>query len=196
MLKAIAFILFAAATIIAGLWAITRAPIEAINQKEPMPMEINFDQRLQKDNAGVPATLEIPSLYLYSPIEEVQIDRNGYLLPPAEITNAAWYGDSKKIGDKGITLIAGNFDLDTGRAGPFYHVGALQKGDLINLLDLNGKKTTYTVIDKGPYDWNTNLKSFSEKTDKSRLYLLMYPAHAQQNANNPVSKTIIYAEKQ
>src|SRR3989338_10669583 len=99
MLKTCAFVIFAGITIIAGLWALTRAPMAVINQKDPLPMEINYNERVKRENAGIPKQLSISALNMYSVVEEVTLDPSGYMFSPIEESNLGWYYKSSRLGD-------------------------------------------------------------------------------------------------
>ncbi len=196
MLKAVGFILLAAAIIIVGLWSITNVPIDAKNPSEPLPMEIHYEERRIESQKGVPAAFHIPSLYLHTTAEQKPLDASGILATPTYENYVSWYAESKRLNENGATIIVGNFDLENGNPGPFYHLASLQKNDIIELSDLNGKKYQYVVVDKNIFDWNTTkINTLMKEQNSNRLLLLTYPAHSEENKNQEAAKVIISAIK-
>lgn len=196
MWKGILFFLVSAGVITMGLYSLTRLPLAVKNQKEPMPFEINYADRVEKENTGVSSYLQIPSLYLYADIETVKRDENGKMTKPKDPYHVGLYAEEdKRLGLGGVMVMAGDFDREDGRPSVFYYLSALEKDDIIQVTDLNGKKYNYIVYDKALYSWDTtDVRSFLIKSQTPRLDLITYQAHTEENRNKDVSKTIIYAE--
>ena len=193
MFKTLLFIVVSAVVILTGLWVITTMPYAY--HGEQLPFEIHYDDRVRLENQGVPATIHIPSLYVYADIEQFDLDQTAHIPYPRNEMDLTWYSKSTRIGEKGVTVIAGNFDTTEGRPNNFYHLAALEKGDSIEVDDMNGKKFSYTVIDKSDFDWErSNVESLLLKSFSPRLDLIIYPTLAEKNHDMKGSKTIIYAE--
>lgn len=196
MWKGLLFFLVSAAIIVIGAYSVTRVPLAVHGQKEPMPMEINYPDRVKRENAGMPSYIQIPTLYLYADVEQVKNGPNGKLDKPKDLFHVGMFAEeNKRLGEKGVVVMAGDFDQENGRPGLFYYLNTLQKGDSIEFTDLNGKKFVYVVKDKAVYNWDsTDVTSLLNKFDSPRIDLIIYPAHTEENRNKDLSKTIIYAE--
>lgn len=196
MWKGVLFFLVSSVVILIGLYSVTRIPLAVQSQKEPLPMEINYDERVKKENTGIPSYIQIPSLYLYANTEEVKRDDAGRLEKPKNTDNISYYRkDDLQLGKKGVFVIAGDFDRTDGKPGIFYNLAALEKDDKIEVTDLNGKKYIYIVYDKGTYNWDTkDVKSLLINSQRPRLNIILYPAHSEENKSKEENNTIIYAE--
>lgn len=196
MWKAVLFILVSAGVILMGLYSVTRIPYAVSYQKEPMPLEINYEQRVRKENTGIPSYIQIPSLDLYADIEKARLDAEGHLSRPTSEYYVNWYGaEDQQLGQKGVVILAGEFDRENGRPNSFYHLSSLEKNDLIEVSDLNGKKYTYVVTNKAIYDWaSTDVQSLLVKSSVAKLNIIIYPAYTEEHSKLEASKTIIYAE--
>ncbi len=196
MWKGVLFFLISSVIILLGLYSVTRVPTAVQSQTEPLPMEVNYDERVKKENTGTPSYLQIPSLYLYAEAEEVNRDEAGRLEKPKNTENIGYYRKEKiQLGKKGVIVMAGDFDREDGKPGVFYNLAALEKNDKIDVTDKNGKKYTYIVYDKGIYSWDTmDVESLVAKAQAPRLAVIIFPAHTEENKKREENKTIIYAE--
>ncbi len=196
MWKGLLFFIIAAATIIIGLYSLARVPYAESKQSGPLPFEINYAERVKKQNAGIPSYIQIPSLYLFANIEKVKRDDKGMLSKPVDSQNAGWFAEeNQRLGNAGVMIISGDFDDADGNPGIFYYLGSLEKKDKIIVTDLNGKKYDYTVIDKSAFNANsTDIQTLITKSQYPKLDLILYPSNTSESASLIESKTIIYAE--
>ncbi len=196
MWKGVLFFLLSVPIILLGLYSVTRVPPDVQGTSGPLPLEINYAERVKRENVGMPSYIKIPSLYLYADIEVGKIDEEGKIMQPKNQANAAVFiEDDRHLGQKGVVVLVGNFDDETGDPSTFYYLSSLQRGDFIEVTDLNGKKYEYVVRDKSTFDVSTtDIKTLFNKFDSPRLVLIMYSAHTEDNKKKDVSKTIIYAE--
>lgn len=196
MWKGVLFFLISSVIILIGLYSVTRVPTAVRSQSEPLPMEMNYDDRVKKENAGIPSYVQIPALYLYANVEEVKKDEADRLEKPKNTDTIAYYKkEDVQLGKKGVIVMAADFDREDGKPGMFYNLAALEKNDKIEVTDLNGKKFTYIVYDKAIYSWDTtDVESLLIKSQNPRMDLIQYPAYTEENRNREESKTIIYAE--
>ena len=151
MWKGMLFVIVSAAIIITGLYSLTHVPYAEQIQKEAMPMEISYDQRIKKENTGVPSYIQIPTLQVYADLEEVKVSDQGKLNYPLNQAAGGWLSNEKqqRLGQKGVVILAGQFDRQDGKPDFFYNLSSLEKGDVIDVTDLNGKEYEYEVSDKG-----------------------------------------------
>lgn len=195
MWKGVLFFLVSSVIILMGLYSVTRIPLTVHGQKEPFPIEINYDSRVQKENAGIPSYIKIPSLYLYADAEVGATEASRLLKPKSSDHVSFLLDKNTMLGKKGVIIFAGDFDRENGRPGIFYNLAALQKADVIQVTDLNGKVYQYLVTQKGEYNWDaTEVTSLFKKTDRSQIILIMYPPYTEENRKRPERNTVIYAE--
>ncbi|MFF8773456.1 class F sortase [Kitasatospora sp. NPDC015120] len=93
-----------------------------------------------------PTRIRIPAVRLDAPVTGLGLDRDGRLqTPPQEDRNlAGWYRDGAAPGQRGTAIIAGHVDNDSGPA-VFYHLGALHRGDRIEILREDGRTAVYQL---------------------------------------------------
>jgi sortase (surface protein transpeptidase) len=93
-----------------------------------------------------PVRLRIPAIGVDAPMTRVDLDATGALRPPpaTQPSFAGWYGDGTVPGSVGTAVTAGHVDTRTG-PGVFHGLGALAKGDAIEISRLDGRTAVFTV---------------------------------------------------
>ncbi|MFC5668008.1 class F sortase [Kitasatospora misakiensis] len=93
-----------------------------------------------------PTRIRIPAVRLDAPVTGLGLDRDGHLqTPPEENRNlAGWYRDGATPGQRGTAIIAGHVDNGSGPA-VFYDLGALHRGDRIEILREDGRTAVYQL---------------------------------------------------
>jgi LPXTG-site transpeptidase (sortase) family protein len=101
---------------------------------------------------GLPLTLQIPKLNIDSTVEEVGITKNQEMETPAVVGRVGWYKLGVRPGQYGSAVIAGHYDTQTGGEGVFYNLVKLVSGDEVIVVDNNGNKYTYIVVQSRTFD--------------------------------------------
>ncbi|MFI9172811.1 class F sortase [Streptomyces lincolnensis] len=93
-----------------------------------------------------PDRIRIPSIRVDAPLTGLGLTRTGSLdVPPAENKNlAGWYEAGTTPGETGTAIVAGHVDNADGPA-VFYALGALKKGDAIEVDRRDGGVAVFTV---------------------------------------------------
>lgn len=101
-----------------------------------------------------PVRLRIPVIDVNAPMTELDLDREGALRPPpADDPNlAGWYGQGTAPGAAGTAVTAGHVDMPGGSPGVFFRLGALSKGDTIEISRADGRTAVFTVGAVEVYD--------------------------------------------
>ncbi|WP_225830004.1 class F sortase [Streptomyces sp. NK08204] len=90
--------------------------------------------------------VRIPSIRVDAPVMPVGLDTDGWVsAPPPDNPNlAGWFTGAVSPGEKGTAVVVGHVD---NRQGPavFYGLGALQKGNRIDILRKDGKTAVFEV---------------------------------------------------
>ncbi|MGA5319094.1 class F sortase [Streptomyces seoulensis] len=104
--------------------------------------------------ASVPAGLSfspadrvrIPAIQVDAPVTPVGLDEDGWVgAPPPEDPNlAGWFTGAVSPGEKGTSVIVGHVDNTKGPA-VFYGLGALKKGDRIDVAREDGRTAVFEV---------------------------------------------------
>jgi sortase (surface protein transpeptidase) len=100
-----------------------------------------------------PVRLRIPAIGVNAPMTELDLDRAGTLKPPPahQAVFAGWYGDGTPPGSVGTAVTAGHVDTPTG-PGVFHELGALTKGETIEISRADGRTAVFTVDAVELYD--------------------------------------------
>ncbi|MFE0460968.1 class F sortase [Kitasatospora sp. NPDC058965] len=98
-------------------------------------------------SAADPVRLRIPAIGVDAPVTGVGLDPQGHLATPpdGERNLAGWYRAGTAPGQRGTALLAGHVDTAGGPA-VFYGLGALHRGDRIDVLRAD-RTTAWFVVD-------------------------------------------------
>jgi hypothetical protein len=117
----------------------------------PPVVESSASAGLSGAAAGAPASppvgLSISAIAVDAPVERVDVDRDGTLVPPSlrEASQVGWYERGPTPGEAGNAVIVGH--VDTSDSGPavFYRLGRLKPGDEIAVTRRDGSTVTFEV---------------------------------------------------
>ncbi|MFI9547646.1 class F sortase [Streptomyces sp. NPDC052016] len=101
-----------------------------------------------------PLRLRIPAIGVHAPLTALGLDASGALRPPpADDPNlAGWYAEGTAPGSVGTAITAGHVDLRTGAPGVFYGLGALARGNTIEIDRVDRRTAVFTVDAVEVYD--------------------------------------------
>ncbi|MEV4680765.1 class F sortase [Streptomyces kurssanovii] len=118
-----------------------RAPAAA-----PAPERAPQPPAVEALAAADPVRLLIPAIGVNAPLTRLELNEKGALRPPpaAAPALAGWYGDGATPGENGTAVTAGHVDTPAGR-GVFYRLGALVKGDTIDVVRKDRRTAVFTV---------------------------------------------------
>jgi LPXTG-site transpeptidase (sortase) family protein len=92
----------------------------------------------------VPVAMKIPMAQVDAQVEPQPIE-NGVMLDPSGPFVVAWYEDTGKLGQETNVVFAGHLDYYNVGQAVFYHLGALNTGDPIEVIGEDGDTFTYGV---------------------------------------------------
>lgn len=94
-----------------------------------------------------PVALSIDAISVDAPVERVDVDRDGTLVPPSlrQAARVGWYERGPTPGETGNAVIVGH--VDTADSGPavFYLLGRLKPGDPVIVTRRDGSAVTFAV---------------------------------------------------
>lgn len=95
---------------------------------------------------SVVSRVRIPAIQVDAPVVPVGLDAAGWVdAPPPDNPNlAGWFTGAVSPGEKGTSVIVGHVDNIQGPA-VFYGLGALKKGNRVEVLRKDGKTVTFEV---------------------------------------------------
>ncbi|MFF3737334.1 class F sortase [Streptomyces sp. NPDC002566] len=103
---------------------------------------------------SAPLRLRIPAIGVDAPLAKLGLDGSGALRPPPgdRPDLAGWYADGTAPGSAGTAVTAGHVDLPGGRRGVFYALGALSKGNTVEVDRADRRTAVFTVDAVEVYD--------------------------------------------
>ncbi|MCQ4083104.1 class F sortase [Streptomyces sp. RB6PN25] len=95
---------------------------------------------------STPVRIRIPAIGVYARIMKVGLAEGGWVgVPPPDDTGlTGWYSGSAAPGETGTAVIDGHVDTMRGPS-VFYELGALHKGDRIDVTRADGRTAVFTV---------------------------------------------------
>nr|WP_088995957.1 class F sortase [Micromonospora echinaurantiaca] len=103
-----------------------------------------------------PTRIKIPRIGVDAPTAPLGLDRNQQIAvpPPQQSNTAGWYKLGPSPGEAGTAVVVGHVDSRaTGRA-VFFRLGALKRGDSIEVLRKDGRTARFTVDGVARYPKN------------------------------------------
>lgn len=124
-------------------------------------------------SAVKPARLQIPALNIDAKVQMAGINAQGNMMAPSNFTDVAWYKYGTVPGHTGSAVIDGHVDNGLSLAGVFKHLGDIKLGDDVYVIDGNGAKLHFRVVDIKIYPYTADISSdIFGKTDAARLNLI------------------------
>jgi hypothetical protein len=104
--------------------------------------------------SAAPVRLRIPAIGVDASLARLSLDEAGALRPPPEGDPglAGWYGGGTTPGSRGTAVTTGHVDTRDGRRGVFYRLGAVTKGERIEVGRVDGRTAVFTVDAVEVYD--------------------------------------------
>ncbi|MGV9559249.1 class F sortase [Streptomyces sp. NPDC003401] len=95
---------------------------------------------------AAPDRVRIPAIQVDAPLMQVGLDTDGWVgAPPPEDPNlAGWFTGAVSPGEKGTAVVVGHVDNTRGPA-VFYGLGALKKGNHVEVARRDGKTAVFEV---------------------------------------------------
>ena len=96
-----------------------------------------------------PVGLSIPAMDLRAPVRDIGVEPDGQLEIPDE-TEVGWYRLGSSPGRPGATVLAAHVSWND-TTGPFFRLGDLEPGALVDVLLADGTTRTYQVVERAQY---------------------------------------------
>ncbi len=163
--RAVAATALVAAGLFSGCWLIdsgTRAPAPPPqpSRAEAFPAgghlaPHHHDPLIRPLPPVVPVRVRIPEIKVDAPLRGLRLLPDGSLASPPERDRnlAGWYEAGTPPGAIGTAVVAGHVDTPTGPA-VFYNLGALKKGNTVEVIRADGRTAVFTIDAIEVYDRN------------------------------------------
>ncbi|MFD3697588.1 class F sortase [Streptomyces sp. NPDC058646] len=143
-----------------GIWLVNSGSPEPVGPPLPSPAEALNAAGAHPAGAGIaplpgspPTRIRIPSIRVDAPLVGLGLEPGGSLEvpPPSRRDLAGWYREGTTPGAAGTAVVAGHVDHATGPA-VFYRLGALRRGDAVEVPRADGRTAVFTVHAVEVYD--------------------------------------------
>ncbi|GAA1982683.1 class F sortase [Catenulispora subtropica] len=130
---------------------------QAFQMPVPVPAPVDASQDAPLDQPmlapATPTRVRIPAINVNAPLTGLGLEAGRHLAaPPEEDRNlAGWYSGGTPPGVVGTAVIAGHVDTRRGPA-VFYSLGALKRGDAVDVDRADGQSAVFTVDAVEAYD--------------------------------------------
>lgn len=150
-----------------------------------------------EQSKGNPKTLIIPKIKVNANIESIGLDASNRMEVPKNWFNVGWYNLGYPIGGSGSAVIDGHLDTVTGAPAAFYKIGAMEVGDIVTVLDDQGKSYNFKVIDKQSYDFDKlPLQQIFATAGTPGLNLITCAGSWDKGSHNYLKRLVVYTQMQ
>ncbi len=114
----------------------------------PLPPTATLDGKVNVDEKANPVRLVIPAIAVNASIESVGAQSDGDLAIPTQNPweHVGWYNLGPRPGERGSAVIDGHLDRPGGDPAVFWHLRAMQIGNIVMVVDAQGKILRFRVI--------------------------------------------------
>jgi sortase A len=145
---------------------------------------------------GLPTRLKIPSIDVDTDIEHLGNTSKGDMEAPKSHTVAGWYKYRAIPGDTGSAVIAGHVIGIKGQSGVFAHLGKLQKGDKIEVVDAKGQTAAFTVRETRNYKQTDQPDEVFNSPNGTHLNLITCAGEWDAVNKRYMQRLVVFADKQ
>jgi LPXTG-site transpeptidase (sortase) family protein len=147
-------------------------------------------------SAGLPVHLKIPKINIDAALDYVGITPQGALGVPGTPTNAAWYDQGPRPGEKGDAVIDGHSGWKNNIPAVFDNLHKLQKGDTLYVEDEKGVTTTFVVREVRTYGQNQDDSNVFVTSDKqAHLNLITCEGTWNEVQKSYSNRLVVFADK-
>jgi sortase A len=187
--------------VLIGLFALGRGLFYFDNDEVDTDLSLVGSQVAQVNDGltpketDLPSRLEIPKIEVEADVQRLGVTSTGNMAAPKNFTDASWYKYGTAPGFKGSAVMAAHVDNALGIPAVFYDLPKLEVGDDVYVIQEDGDRLHFKVIDKALYPYN---KSPVEKifNDKSGTYLNLITCQGEwvPEAKSAANRLVIYTK--
>ena len=142
-----------------------------------------------------PSELLIPKLNISADVQAAGVTKDGKMAAPSNFTDVSWYMHGTLPGKVGSAVMAGHEDNGWNLAGVFKELHQLEIGDDVYVVNKNGEKLHYKVVDKEIYPYDSPpLERVFNATDKARLNLITCAGDWVPEAKTNDKRLVVFTE--
>lgn len=200
-----------ATIIILAVMTVTLAVVLYLKYKNPVlivpiPLTLNSTtlQQIAQSKAAevkgpLPKRLKIPKIGVDAALEYVGLTSGGAMGVPISPTNAAWFQEGPRPGDKGSAVIDGHFGFweESGVPTVFNNLFELRKGDKLLIEDEKGAVITFIVSELQIYDDSQNASEvFVSNDGKAHLNLITCEGIWNRTLQSFPRRLVVFSDKE
>ena len=139
-------VLFVAFSLIPHTYLLQRLGLSASDTKQVLGSET------ENKKMGEPKYLRIPKINVDAHVEEVALNPKGEMDVPKNDFGIGWFNLGPRPGEVGSSVMVGHFDDKNGKAGVFFDLYKLKKGDKLYVENDKGITVTFMVRESRTFD--------------------------------------------
>lgn len=198
--KRIAYLIALVAVIVAA-FILSRAVIYSPSEELDITANVNSSGIIsENETAGseitYPSRLEIPKIGIDSKVQHVGIRKDGSMGVPSNYTDVGWYKLGTLPGQTGSAVISGHQDNGLGTPAVFYKLDQLKVGDDVYVVDANGKRLHFEVVEMKVYPYNSKepLNRIFHASNGTYLNLITCAGSWLQSARTNDKRLVVYTK--
>ncbi|MEK3855965.1 class F sortase [Cytobacillus sp. FSL H8-0458] len=166
----------------------------AIQPSQQAKTQESIDIIKDERTGVIPAVIEIPSIGVKAPVEEVGLLGDGEMDVPAGFDTTGWYGAGFMPGEPGNAVIAGHVDSKKGPA-VFFDLKKLKPGDEVIVKGNTKEQKVFEVVDVQAYPrLNAPLKKIFGYTSRSALNLITCTGVYDPESTQHSKRLVVYTQ--
>lgn len=149
----------------------------------------------QKANPGLSMRLRIPEINVDALVESVGLTSEGAMDTPKGPTNAGWFNQGPRPGEKGNSVIDGHSGWKNDIPAVFDDLNKLRQGDKIYIEKDMGVTVTFVVRELQTFGWNEAVPEvFSSSDEKAHLNLITCGGVWSALEKNYSNRLVVFAD--
>ena len=138
--------------------------------------------------------MRIPAIDVETTVIDLGLEDDGALETPQDYDLAGWWAGGTTANEAGPTVIVGHVDDYNGPA-VFFRLSELAIGDLIEVIDSTGARSTFAVSGSGTYDKDEfPTEKVYGPTELPTLRLITCGGSFDRSARSYEANVVVYAE--
>lgn len=120
---------------------------------------------VEEARVGLPATIIIPAINVWAPVESVGLTEKGAFDVPEDPAHVGWFNQGPRPGEKGVAGMDGHFGWRDGLPAVFDNLSRVQIGDTVLIQDVDGLVIHFVIYDIRTYEKDADTSDIFHVTD-------------------------------
>ena len=190
--------ILAIGAVLLALFVLGQSFLYTANDDSGLPLD-SVSQGAVVSSVGVnqyPERLLIPKLDIDAKVQKVGVTKNGNMAAPDNFTDVSWYKFGTVPGYLGSAVMAGHQNNAMGLDGIFVNLDDLELGDDVYVVDKEGKRLHFRVVDIEVYAYDdpAPLPRIFNTSDGTYLNLITCAGKWLQSVKTNDKRLVVYTE--